>query len=126
MTRTVFVYGTLKRGESAAHRMMECIYLGSATTFGVLYDLGSFPALKLGGMEIVYGELFKLPPNDHDHFRVLQQLDRYEGVPVLYQRCRTTVFLDGSEPHEAHIYEYSHEPSAEQRIVSGRWSTVPA
>ena len=81
MTTRLFVYGTLMRG-GAAHRLIE-----NALPLGVdvtephydLVDLGGYPGLVHGEQRIV-GECYEVSG------AVLHNLDRYEGVPMLYKR----------------------------------------
>jgi gamma-glutamylcyclotransferase (GGCT)/AIG2-like uncharacterized protein YtfP len=88
MTRNLFVYGTLKTGGYFWQRAL-------APRIGVpdrcrnlrLFDLGRFPAAKLGldSSDVVTGETF-LDVSDE----IFAMLDRIEGVPHLYQHAQLT------------------------------------
>jgi len=76
----VFVYGTLKRGETN-HRWLErASWQGEAELPGVvLHDLGPFPMAVIGeGMAL--GEVYAVDQPE------LARLDELEGYPRLYDR----------------------------------------
>ncbi|MEM6909952.1 MAG: gamma-glutamylcyclotransferase family protein [Verrucomicrobiota bacterium] len=82
----LFVYGTLKRGHSAAHEMKDATFLGEATTEPkyrlLVCQQGAYPGLveaEQGGKAIA-GELYQVSHH------LLQHLDRYEGLPEGYYR----------------------------------------
>lgn len=78
----LFVYGTLKRGQSNHARLDGARWLGLAALEGLqLYDLGPFP-MAIPGVGRVEGELYGLSP------RQLPAIDAFEGCPRLYQRRR--------------------------------------
>ena len=124
----VGVYGTLRYGASANRFMRDCKYLGEDTVEGKLYNLGSYPGIRLGQegdqTSQVKIDLYKLP--DDDGF-TLAHLDRYEGyvegdeAQSLYLR-KKTVTSEGSQPIE--IYEYNAPVSASRLIPSGDWFDV--
>lgn len=121
----VFVYGTLKRGERAAFMMSECVYKGEFFIDGSIYDLGHFPGIKLGGPNVVIGEVYELPSDEATKTRIIERLDTYEGVPRLYQRKQVWAYGDG-ETIQVGTYEYVPDVVEEWRISSGRWTTIPA
>jgi gamma-glutamylcyclotransferase (GGCT)/AIG2-like uncharacterized protein YtfP len=90
-----FVYGTLKTGEVRAGRWPhQPQKVEPATTRGVLYDLGPYPALTDGG-DVVLGELWHITL---EHMpETLAVLDRIEGFGVtevdLYVRRVIPVIL---------------------------------
>ena len=71
----IFVYGTLKKGFSNHNRILEGydIKITPAWTYGMLYDLGYFPALTEGNNK-VYGELIEF-----DNLEILRRVDSLEG-----------------------------------------------
>jgi len=60
--RHVFVYGTLRRGELRDINQLQPapVFVGMASVHGVLYDLGSYPGLLLGGAGRVTGEVYAI------------------------------------------------------------------
>ena len=74
--RHVFVYGTLRRGDvrDINHLQPAPVFVGMASVQGVLYDLGSYPGLLLGGEGRVTGEVYAISAE------LEQQLDTIEEV----------------------------------------------
>ena len=94
MNTSVFVYGTLKRGQRSHDLLRDQQFLGSAQTMPCyrLYDCGSHPALvddPENGVAVL-GEIWQVTDE------ALQKLDKYEGVPALFSR--RTIFLQGWDP----------------------------
>lgn len=60
--RYVFVYGTLRRGEQRDINLLRPtpLFIGEAQISGVLFDLGGYPGLRLGGGQIVHGEVYQI------------------------------------------------------------------
>lgn len=63
-TRHVFVYGTLRRGGiNDINRLCPAPrWVGPARVAGVLYHLGAYPGMTLGGREWVQGEVYAIHP----------------------------------------------------------------
>lgn len=79
----VFVYGSLRRGQANHHQLQGASHQGDARLSGLaLYDLGPFPmaVASTGPSQPLQGELYRVEPE------LLAALDRFEGVPRLYQR----------------------------------------
>ncbi|MCY7371052.1 MAG: gamma-glutamylcyclotransferase [Polaromonas sp.] len=74
--RLVFVYGTLRRGEERDINLLAPAptALGAASVAGRLYDLGSYPGLRLGGPGWVEGEVYAVSPE------LERRLDEIEAV----------------------------------------------
>ena len=62
--RCVFVYGTLRRGGSNDITRLRPAprFLGKAQVQGVLYHLGAYPGMALGGSHWVQGEVYAIAP----------------------------------------------------------------
>jgi gamma-glutamylcyclotransferase (GGCT)/AIG2-like uncharacterized protein YtfP len=75
-TRYVFVYGTLRRGGSNDITRLQPAprYIGQAGVMGVLYHLGHYPGVQLGGTCRVWGEIYAIAPE------LERQLDEIEQV----------------------------------------------
>lgn len=85
MMNRVFVYGTLKSGNSVRglHNTPGAEFVTVATTSSGLYrmiDLGAFPAVLFGGKDDIVGEIWEVTDE------VFEQLDRIEGYPDFYTR----------------------------------------
>ncbi len=111
MQHLVFVYGTLRYGQSNHYLLAQSERLGNHTTPPIysLFDLGSYPAV-IEGHSAIYGEVYRV--NDS----TLQQLDRLEDVPVDYRReqIETPFGL-------AWIYIYQQDHKLDTLISSGDW-----
>lgn len=61
-SRHVFVYGTLRRGDVRDITRLHPapVFVGWAWVPGVLYDLGPYPGLRLGGAGRVVGEVYAI------------------------------------------------------------------
>ena len=62
--RCVFVYGTLRRGGSNDITRLRpaAQFVGTARMAGVLYHLGRYPGMTLGGDQWVHGEVYAIEP----------------------------------------------------------------
>ena len=109
----VFVYGTLRLGETYHHLMSACEYLGPRSTAPEyeLVNIGRYPGLIMDGATSVRGDLFLVTPE------ILEKLDEYEGYPEDYSR--ESIDLEGAETAVAYIYRLNVENCP--KIVSGDW-----
>lgn len=87
-TNYIFVYGTLRsdigKNNSYARMLREnSEYIGVATVQGILYDVGSFPAI-VHGDSLITGELYRVKKEAAS--MVQERLDAYESNGSLYQR----------------------------------------
>jgi gamma-glutamylcyclotransferase (GGCT)/AIG2-like uncharacterized protein YtfP len=111
----VFVYGTLKRGQPNHHQLAGSRFSGQAELAGLeLYDLGPFPMVIAcpHPAAVVHGELYGVSPE------LLARLDRFEGVPRLYERQQRQL-NDGRA-----VWVYVGRPRQVRhvpRIASGVW-----
>ena len=74
--RYVFVYGTLRKGEVRdINRLLPApAFIGNSQINGTLYHLGSYPGVRLGGLNWVQGEVYQITPE------LERQLDEIEEV----------------------------------------------
>lgn len=116
---SLFVYGTLKRGDLRSKHLLGQMYLGDASTEPRyrLYDCGTFPGMievASGGVS-VQGEVYDVSAE------CLRQLDDVEGVEEgLYAR-RTVRLVEGfaDRPVEAYFYQ---PPVTGLRNLGERWT----
>lgn len=85
MINRVFVYGTLKKGNTirGIDRFGDAEYVSDAQTIDSqysMYTMGAFPAVVLGGQHRVTGEVWEV---SEETFQVLDQI---EGFPDFYTR----------------------------------------
>ncbi|GDY35537.1 gamma-glutamylcyclotransferase [Acidovorax sp. NB1] len=78
--RCVFVYGTLRRGGSNDITRLKPAprYVGPAQVAGVLYHLGAYPGMLLGGGRCVVGEVYAITPALE---AVLDGIEDVQGEP---------------------------------------------
>jgi gamma-glutamylcyclotransferase (GGCT)/AIG2-like uncharacterized protein YtfP len=95
-TRHVFVYGTLRCSDVRDITRLQPtpLFVGMASVAGVLYDLGPYPGLLLGGAERVTGEVYAIST------ALESRLDEIEEVwpqqTGEYSKREVTVQLDGA------------------------------
>lgn len=94
-SRHVFVYGTLRRGDVRDITRLRPAprFVGMASVPGVLYHLGFYPGMVLGGPGRVTGEAYAISPE------LERQLDEIEEVwpqqTGEYSKRDATVLLRG-------------------------------
>lgn len=121
MHATLFVYGTLRQGQSNAHRLDGLgEYAGPASMKGTLYRVAEYPGMT-DGAGVVQGELFELS----DPGASLPELDEFEGT--VYERVeREAVRADGSSI-AVWVYVYRGPLAGKAVIESGDWvSEIPS
>lgn len=113
----VFVYGTLKRGESNHRWLEQAINLGDAETYQyfALYQGGDpWPLMVAGEPRYpVRGELYAVTP------RELALLDELEACPQLYVRKQIAVRMITDEIIQAWAY-FSVQPEGDL-LTDGVW-----
>lgn len=111
MTKHIFVYGTLM-SSFGMNRLFEgtANKVGKDTIRGSMFDIGSFPGIKLDDAGTVQGELYEITEPS-----VLGRLDAYEGEGSLYMR--RVVETEGGV--ETYVYEFNHDVDRYSRIEDG-------
>lgn len=117
----VFVYGTLRSlQERDINRLRPApLFVGNSQTQGTLYNLGSYPGVRLGGTPWVQGEVYQITA-ELEH-----QLDEIEGILPQptgeYMRREIVVQCAGGEVR-CLVYEVAEERILEREmILSGDW-----
>jgi gamma-glutamylcyclotransferase (GGCT)/AIG2-like uncharacterized protein YtfP len=111
----LFVYGSLKRGMANHAQLQQAAWVGCARLEGLaLYDLGPFPmAIACSEPDsAIEGELYTVDA------ALLEQLDRFEGAPRLYQR--ELYRLNSREAIWVYVGR-SRQVRHVQRLSSGCW-----
>lgn len=119
MALHLFVYGTLKGGESQSG-LLRGLRRQPARIRGRLYHLpAGYPAVSPGGMEEVWGELVE-PPSE----ALLDLLDQYEGVDSgAFQRVQVPAIL-GLRTVRAWAWVMEDPGARGGRLLpSGRWTS---
>ena len=114
----LFVYGTLRRGQSAHALLKGAPLLGEARTEPrfTLVDMGGYPALIEGGDTAVLGEIYEISAD------LLTELDRYEEAPQLYRRVAIRI-----AGHDAVTYTLpAQHAQGRPPVPTGDWSPRPA
>lgn len=95
------------RGQDNHHQLGAAQYMGPRKTVTgfQLWNLGPYPAMRLGGDATVNGELYCCL------LAQLPRLDRFEGHPELFRRSHI-VLADGSRVES---YIYQHDPSRQEQ-----------
>lgn len=119
--RYVFVYGTLRKWqERDINRLQPApVFIGYSQVKGSLYNLGSYPGLRLDGAQCVQGEVYLITPE------LERQLDEIEEVLPQqtgeYARREVVVQCAGVDL-TCLIYEVSERRAqGHVVIVSGDW-----
>ncbi|PGH76072.1 branched-chain alpha-keto acid dehydrogenase [Bacillus thuringiensis] len=117
----VFVYGTLRRGQTNAHYMQGATCIEDrAWTYGKLFDTNEgYPAMTYSIEEQVYGEVYVV--NDEILCK-LDELEEYTGNAEtdLYDRITQTVYVAYREI-EAYVYIAQNKKMLKKVIDSGDW-----
>jgi gamma-glutamylcyclotransferase (GGCT)/AIG2-like uncharacterized protein YtfP len=128
--RHVFVYGTLRRGETNDINLLSPSprYLGQARIEGVMHHLGAYPGVRLTPGAAVLGEVYAIAPE------VERRLDEIEMIlpePTgEYLKRELVVGLDGADVQHADaprslvciVYEISPAHAAGRPVIaSGDW-----
>jgi gamma-glutamylaminecyclotransferase len=107
----LFVYGTLRLGESNHRLLARSRLLGLYTTPAcyTMYDLGGYPGVLPEGSTAVAGEVYRIIP------ALMRDLDRLEDYPRLYGRRQIPTPWG-----LAWIYLLQHRPMRRPRLA-GTW-----
>ncbi len=120
----MFVYGTLRQGLGLSHLLKSASYQGSGFVYGTMYDLGSFPGIKLdesNKTKKVIGEVYFI---DRETMARLDYVEGYNpNAPEysLYVRKPVIVLNSNHEEQFGYIYEYNQYIDNAATIESGDW-----
>lgn len=122
----VFVYGTLRHGESADinNKFEGIVPVGVDRINGQIFDVGWYPGLKeisengesmfefTRSQPMVTGEVYVIPDED-----AIARLDQYEGYPALYGRRQ----FQTETGKTVWAYTYNRPVQYHDLVVSGDW-----
>ena len=119
--RCVFVYGTLREGQERDITRLKPapVLIGNGQINGTLYNLGSYPGVRLGGLKWVQGEVYQIT------LELERQLDEIEEVwpqqTGEYARCEVLVQCAGQEVN-CLVYEVAWQRTQGRAVISsGDW-----
>ena len=121
MSTSIFVYGTLKRGQVRAplwpHRPVSVV---PGKIRGELYDLGPYPALARGN-DWVGGEIWSFLPNQMEAtLRVLDEVEELHDQPDdLYRRIVVECHKPDDSIVPAFAYLYAMPLHRAKRVSPG-------
>ena len=120
--RHVFVYGTLRRGGSNDITRLSPAprWVGFAQVAGMLFHLGAYPGMTLGGDRLVHGEVYAIEP------ALESVLDAIEGLGGdhpndEYRKREIAVTVEG-QALSCLVYEiHPRYAQGARRIEHGDW-----
>lgn len=130
MITSVFVYGTLRKGDANEHWIRDYVKkTQSAWVRGWLFDLGPYPAM-VEGTGWVKGELVELM-DCNEALKKLDELEDYFGPGNphnLYERIETIAWTDEGERAHCFVYVFPKERRKElilmdRLLPGGDWAT---
>ncbi|KAA0766620.1 gamma-glutamylcyclotransferase [Bacillus sp. SH5-2] len=117
----VFVYGTLRRGQTNVHYMQGATCIADiAWTYGKLFDTNEgYPAMIYSNEDKVYGEVYEV---NEAVLQKLDELEEYTGNAEsdLYDRITETIYL-GDREMRAFVYVAQDKEMLKKVIISGDW-----
>ncbi|TCS84506.1 gamma-glutamylcyclotransferase [Tepidibacillus fermentans] len=128
MNNRVFVYGTLREGESNHFLIKDYVQSSQkAIMRGWMVNLGSYPAV-ITGKGIILGELIELN-NPEEAFAVMDRLEEYYGKGSemnYYDRIETTVMTEDGKQENCEVYVFPEREKEDLTrkfpfIVNGDW-----
>jgi gamma-glutamylcyclotransferase (GGCT)/AIG2-like uncharacterized protein YtfP len=124
---TVFVYGTLLKGQGNHGLLKNATFLGKGKVIGKwdMYHLGGFPAIVRGNtINPVIGEAYKVSEEE------LARLDILEGYVEgresnMYNRAMVDITLDNGEKIDGFVYymKIKKEGANWKKVRTGDWAT---
>lgn len=109
----VFVYGTLMRGQRAAHMLEQYEYVGEFILKDyALYNVSYYPGIKFFQGATTIGEVYLVDD------ACISRMDEYESEGSLY--IRKLVNVENTERcMEAYVYVYNRDVSGP--VIEGKW-----
>ena len=125
--RHVFVYGTLRRGDVRDITRLRPApqFVGMASVAGVLYDLGPYPGVVLGGPARVTGEVYAISAELERQLDVIEEVWPQQTGEYSKQVVRVQLELglapaaSGALALECLVYEINPVRTAGRVVISG-------
>jgi gamma-glutamylcyclotransferase (GGCT)/AIG2-like uncharacterized protein YtfP len=119
--RYVFVYGTLRRGEANDITRLRPapIFVGQTSVAGMMYDLGEYPGVRLGGLGRVVGEVYAISAALEAQLDEIESI--YPGQSDEYARREIDVVV-GSKKLACLMYEINPDCTVSKAVIAhGDW-----
>jgi gamma-glutamylcyclotransferase (GGCT)/AIG2-like uncharacterized protein YtfP len=130
--RRVFVYGTLRRGDVRDITRLHPapLFVGMGSVAGVLYDLGPYPGMVLGGSSRVTGEVYAISAELERQLDVIEEVWPQRTGEYSKQEVRVQLYRSGKVPDilelDCLVYEISLARAAGKPVIaSGDWLEGP-
>jgi gamma-glutamylcyclotransferase (GGCT)/AIG2-like uncharacterized protein YtfP len=119
--RLFFVYGTLRRGDANDITRLQPAprYLGTARIKGVMFHLGGYPGVTLGGDKDILGEVYAVGPVLEAKLDAIES--EYPAQPDEYAKRAIQVQVDG-KTLDCFVYEINPRFAVGKPVIeSGDW-----
>jgi gamma-glutamylcyclotransferase (GGCT)/AIG2-like uncharacterized protein YtfP len=119
--RLFFVYGTLRKGDSNDITLLKPAprYVGAARIKGVMFHLGGYPGVTLGGDKDIVGEVYAVGAALEAKLDAIES--EYPAQPDEYAKRAITVLVDG-KALDCFVYEINPRFTVGKPIIaSGDW-----
>lgn len=101
MSKTIAVYGSLKKGYYNHDRFLKDEQqFGDVTIKGTMYSLGSYPALVREGDDVHDVELYEIEDDVYSRIEMMEISAGYDAVPVDFDGVTAIVFYASKEMAE--------------------------
>lgn len=124
-SRHVFVYGTLRRGDVRDITRLRPApqFVGLASVAGVLYDLGPYPGVLLGGPARVTGEVYAISAELERQLDVIEEVWPQQTGEYRKQAVRVRLdqpqALSGAVELDCLVYEINPARAVGQSVITG-------
>ncbi|MGA8515800.1 MAG: gamma-glutamylcyclotransferase family protein [Burkholderiaceae bacterium] len=119
--RLFFVYGTLRKGDDNDITRLQPAprYVGTARIQGVMFHLGGYPGVTLGGDKDIVGEVYAVAPQLEAKLDAIES--EYPAQPDEYAKRAIAVRLDGTTL-DCFVYEINPRFAVGKPVIaSGDW-----
>lgn len=119
--RLFFVYGTLRKGDSNDITRLQPAprYVGTARIKGVMFHLGGYPGVTLGGSKDILGEVYAVDATLEAKLDAIES--EYPAQPDEYAKRAITVQVDG-RALDCFVYEINPRFAVGKPVIaSGDW-----
>jgi len=115
MGARVFVYGTLRRGQSNHRLLASAKFVGVGRTAAEysMFSLGPFPGVVEGGTTSIVGEIYDVGDD------TLAALDSLEGTPTMYSRETLVLDVPNGMVVEWYVWNQGWQPG--RLLAGGDW-----